>query len=354
MSVKVSGDYSERFDQFAEIIKKGHGDIYAIVAQLDPDAIGSAALFTTLCKQFKRKVKIRYAGGIDHPQNECIFNVFELDKTFKHLDSIPDGNEIALLDSAMLQDARIGTKTISPTYVIDHHMTHIEANENCWYFIESFGSCCSILALMLKHFSIEFEEGDDSPTLGAIGIYGDTDKFKSSQTTDPDVDAFYYLMKYGSWDRFRRVHDFKFPVDYYRILEIVLRNSKTHNTFLVSCAGYLREDQGVYLAIIAEDLIRQEGISTVITWGVIGDYLIVKTRSTNNNLRLDRFMKEKFGETCAGAKLGAGGAKVNLGFLAPRSKNKESLLKALEDTILEILVDTKDENGKNGNVFDLS
>ena len=348
MSVKVNGDYSSRFDQFQEVIKQGKGEIYAIVAQLDPDAIGAAMLFKTLCKHFKRNVKIRYAGGIDHPQNECIFNVFELDKTFKKLESIPTGHETALLDSAMLIDARIGEKPVSPTYIIDHHMTSPEPIDNCFYFVESFGSCCSIVALMLKHFSVDFDEGDDAPTLGAIGIYGDTDKFKSSQTTDPDVDAFYYLMKSGSWDRFRRVHDFKFPVDYYRILEVVLRNSKTHNTFLISCAGYLREDQGVYLAIIAEELIRQEGIQTVITWGVIGDSVMVKARSINNSLRLDNFMKEKFGETCAGAKLGAGGAKVKLGFLVPRVKNKESLLRALDDTIMEILLDADDATVKNG------
>lgn len=350
MVVKASGDYSDRFNEFAASIKSNEKEIYAILTQLDPDAIGSAALFRTLCKHFNRKVKIRYAGGIDHPQNECIFNVFELDKSYKQIDGIPTGAEVALLDSAIANDSRLRGMTISPLYIIDHHMTYPEPIENSWYFIESFGSCCSILALMLKHFAVEFEEGDDSPTLGAIGIYGDTNQFCSAHTTDPDVDAFNFLMKYGSWEQFRRVHDFKFPADYYRILEVVLRNSKTHNTFLVSCAGYLKEDQGVYLAIIAEDLIKQEGISTVITWGVIGDSVIVKARSTNNNLRLDKWMKEKFGENCAGAKSGAGGANVRLGFFSPRAKNKESLLKCLEDTIMENLVETKADEGHGAKV----
>lgn len=346
MAVKASGDYSARFDQFEQIIRTSDSDIYVILAQLDPDAIGSAALFKCLANHFNRKVRIRYAGTIDHPQNECIFNIFELDKTFCRIDRSfidrPNGLDVALLDSAMMEDARLGIGTVAPKFIIDHHMTSPEPPENCWYFVESFGSCCSILALMLRHFNITPEEGDDAPTLGAIGIYGDTDKFRSAATTEPDVEAFYYLMKYGDWDRFRKVNDYKVPTDYYRILEVVLRNSKSHNTFLVSCAGYLKEEQAAYLGIIAEELVKQEGISTVITWGVIGDSLVVKARSTNQNLRLDRFLKEKFGENCAGAKMGAGGANLKLGFLVPRSNNKENLLKCLEDSILEIL-DTKTE-----------
>lgn len=334
-------DHSTEFDKFGTLIQQNDTDIYALLAQLDPDAIGSAALFKTLCKKFNRRVKIHFAGGMDHPQNKCIFNVFELDKTYKPLNGSIANSELALLDSAMLQDARIGDQVLQPKYIIDHHMASPEPPEKSWYFIESFGACATIVSLMLRHFNVEFDEGDDAPTLGAIGIYGDTCQFTSPQTTEQDIDAFNYLMKNGNWDLFRRVQDFKFPSDYYRILEIVLRNSQLHNTFLVSCAGYLKEDQSAYLAIISEELVKQEGVSTVITWGVIGDSVIVKARSTNNNLRLDHFLKEKFGETCAGAKLGAGGARVKLGFMAPRSNNKESVLRCVEDTIIEILVDKK-------------
>lgn len=343
MGLRGSGDHSLRFDEFDVLAKQNENEIYVVLAQLDPDAIGSAALFRTLCKKYNRKIKIRYAGGIEHPQNECIFNLFELDKTFKKIEILPEGAEIALLDSAMLQDCRLGPNPIAAKYIIDHHMTATEPPDKCWYFIESFGSSCTILALMLRHFGIEFDEGDDAPTLGAVGIYSDTTKFTSPQTTEQDVEAFHYLMRQGSWDNFRRVYDFRFPSDYYKILEVVLNNSKTYNTLLISCGGFLKEDQGAYLAIIAEDLIKQDGISTVITWGVIGDYLVVKARSNNNNLRLDRFMKEKFGEKNAGAKLGAGGANVNLGFLVPKNNNRESLLRCLEDTIIESLVDPASE-----------
>lgn len=344
MAIKNGCDYSQRFEEFKQVIRQSKDDIYVVLAQLDPDAIGAAALFRTICRHFERKIKIRYAGALDHPQNECIFNVFELDKTFARLPgTLPEKAEIALLDSAMTCDARMGCGPLSPKYIIDHHMSAPEPPDNSWYFIESFGSCCTILSLMIKHFQIEFDETDDAPTLGAIGIYGDTDKFKSAATTEPDIEAFYSLMRYGDWEQFRRVNDFKFPSDYYRILEVVLRNSKVNNTVLVSCAGYLKEDQGVYLAIIADELMRQEGISTVITWGVLGDHLIVKARSSNNSIRLDRFLKEKFGETCAGAKSRAGGANVHLGFMSPQTKNREALLRCLDETIMEILAQSDAE-----------
>jgi nanoRNase/pAp phosphatase (c-di-AMP/oligoRNAs hydrolase) len=339
MTVRISGDYSEEFNKFESIIKRDQNEISVVLAQLDPDAIGSAMLFKKIADHFGRTIQIYFAGPIDHPQNLCIFNQFELDKTFKRIKSLPENTDVALLDSCMVNDARIGMK-IRPKFIIDHHMG-IPPQESEWAFIESFGSCCTILVLMAQHFGIKFTADDAAvTTLGAIGIYNDTSGFIAHATTNHDMAAFQWLMEQeGNWDKLREVNSFEYPVEYYSIKKTILSNMKPVNTFLISSAGYLQKEHGVFLAIIADELVRRAGISTVITWAVISDFLIIKARSKDRSLRLDSFLKDKFGETSAGAKGGSGGANVSLGFLAPSKKNKESLLKTVEETIMDKLFD---------------
>lgn len=340
MTVRCNGDYSEEFDQFKKLISSSKAPISVVLAQLDPDAIGSALLFQKIADFMDRSVQIYFAGPIDHPQNQCIFNQFELDKSFKGIKELPPNAEIALLDSCMVYDARIGAK-LTPKYIIDHHMGSPSPSPDQFCFIESFGSCCTILTLIIQHLGILLNKEDEmAATLGAVGIYNDTNGFMAPMTTDHDMVAFQWLMRWsGDWDKLREVNNFEYPAEYYSIKKVILSNMRPVNTFLVSSAGYLQKEHGVFLAIIADELVRRAGVATVVTWAVIGDHVVIKARSKDRSLRLNSFLKEKFGENSAGAKGGCGGANVSLGFLSPTRKNRESLLKSVEETIMDKLFD---------------
>jgi hypothetical protein len=65
--------------------------------------------------------------------------------------------------------------------------------------------------------------------------------------------------------------------------------------------------------MLADKMLRREGIETSVVIAVVGDVVDASVRSTNASLNVDQFCKKVFTKEFSGGKLGSGGTKSPLG-----------------------------------------
>ena len=125
---------------------------------------------------------------------------------------------------------------------------------------------------------------------------------------------------------------------------MVLRSQTQEFGTLIACAGVLDPKDSDDLSTIADALIRKDGVSKVFVWGVIGDHKVrISARSTDITQDLSEFLKARFGNGNAGAKLAPdghseGGAMITLNF-APwlSSGNMSQALELISARMRELI-----------------
>ena len=90
---------------------------------------------------------------------------------------------------------------------------------------------------------------------------------------------------------------------------------------MIADAGFLRPNEGDHLALIADELIRQDSVSIVIVFCILSEERKVRicARCENPLVDLNQLLKAKFSHASAGAKLtpdgrGEDGALVSIDF----------------------------------------
>lgn len=319
---------SKKLDKFRQVVS-GCGESFAIlIAQVDPDAIGTAELLRLALESMGKNVDIYYAGKVSQ-LNQALFNIFDLDKKFTPLPSqLASHYALALVDSSMTEDKRFGSLgKIRPKIVIDHHKGDFKEEDDTWFAYQNTGSAAAIAARLVTALDISLAEHKQAATLGALGILGDTDGFEIAETTNLDRQMFAALMEYGDQEKLTDARKYPLPDRYYDIWRKVLATEKRAHATLVASGGYITEEEKDYLARIANKLKRWKGVALVVVWAVVDDErLTVKARSTDNTEDLSEVLKRKFGKIYAGAKTGAGGAEIPLEALRPSPSSREHLL----------------------------
>lgn len=330
---------AKKVEKFRSIVAGCENGIATLQAQFDPDAIGSAALFTKATQVEGKSSAIYYAGVISQ-LNQALFNLFELDKDVHPLPPTPFPSQvaIALVDSAMVDDNRFGSLgTISPKFIIDHHRTIVSEREDTWVLIDSVGSASALVADLIFSMGVSLENDPRTATLGALGIAGDTDDFKAIETTSLDRYMFAKLMEHGDQEKYMQARDYFLPERYFQILEDVLRSRRSGHSTMVASGGYIAEDEKDFLSRIANNLSRRTGTELLIVWAIVDDFkIVVKARTRYANENLNTMLKKKFGESHAGAKTFAGGAEIPLpSVLRPSLNSRETLLQHLGSKMLD-------------------
>ncbi len=309
--------------------------IVLLVAQIDPDAIGSAMLFRHYLKAClgvgSGMIEMYYAGTVSHPQNKCIFNMFELDNFFQPMPKNLEKDEDTLwvlLDSCSLNDIRFNGVSVDLSQVdiiIDHHKKDVTQDEEDKrvYLMESIGSAATLVVQLLdsEEDGLESLEDNDEKTtaltLGAIGIKSDTRNFTSGITHGKDFEAFAKLYPYCDKEAILAVENF--PLDrFYPILKAVLNTQLITKGRIIASAGYIDEEDGDLLAEACAQLIRDSRVGVVVVWGAVKGTSKIRLsfRSKDPTLNLHDKIREVFG---GGAKqkkgFGEGGAVLDIGDL---------------------------------------
>ena len=300
------------FTQVAESL----GHVVIVVAQIDPDALASAFMLKEIISTISAQstmtvVDIVFGGHIGNAQNRTIINLFDLSKAMSPVTEYDFSKcgAVALVDSSKMKDSRVALPNLSPVIVIDHHRdSDLPAGEGQFYWVDEVGSCSTMLVELWLALGFEIEKLNEALlVMLALGIFTDTQAlFQAYQSISKRIEP-------------RQLQKFLNPAlnrDYFDQLQTALQNRVQQNGSLVTGLGTIDHDDGDNVALIADLLIRESTVSTVIVWAIVDNVIRIAARNDDVSEPLEDFLREKFGPN-SGAKLtshglGIGGARLEL------------------------------------------
>ena len=323
-----------------------------VVAQVDPDAIACAVCMTDIIRSYSSiGSKIIYGGRISHPQNRAIVNRYDLGmvplaNASEEEQRVYAENPLILVDSSCVSDNRVPMLAIAKerlAVIIDHHRnSDVTPQDDQFVLIEDVGACSTLmmeLATQLLHAQLDTA----TYALLALGIYTDTKSLTAASARD--FAAYQKATELaGGAQVLSSLINYPLPASYFKNLYVALRSQTQEFGTLIACAGVLDPKDSDDLSTIADALIRKDGVSKVFVWGVIGDHKVrISARSTDITQDLGEFLKARFGNGNAGAKLAPdghseGGAMITLNF-APwlSSGNMSQALELISARMRELI-----------------
>lgn len=328
-----------------------------IVAQIDPDALGSAWGMQEILRLLGvETVDIVYAGRVAHPQNEALCNKLGLLGKMNHISKVEGPISYPILvDSNRASDSRLPF-AIDPVIVVDHHRDSdiIDDPAKFIWLDENAGSASTmILEILAELVDDSWEFREDVALSLALGVYTDTKDMLSAGPRDRE--AFGWAARFANNTDLRALIRYKRPDSYYRNLATALQHFKHRHGRLVATVKSIPAKQGDDLSMIADEFLRKNGVTMAIVWGVVeiknpttGDLskgVRVCARSEDITTNLGSFLKERFGKA-SGAKLlpdgqAEGGALVQLE-VGPWLREEE-MIEIIGRRIREWLFDAADD-----------
>lgn len=348
---------SEQLERFRTIVTGINGDLVIVIAQVDPDAIASALGLAAIIEKIQPgltgRIKIVYCGRTSHPQNRGIINSLDLGKTllpisdFRFQSACPE--HLILVDSSAMDDGRLPEqfRQCLPMMIIDHHQAKLpEVKENQFFWVETngVGACSTLIVELGLALELSFDHREN--LLLACGIHSDTGQLVDGHRRDRD--AFGHVTKELTGKQFSQLIKYTLPVSFYRNFAYALEHHEKLDSRLIANVGRVNIDDADDISTIAEELVRMEGITLAIVFGIVGKQVRVSARSTNPSLDLGNMLREYFGQDKAGAKLtpdgrGVGGALVELDLGMWASDGVREQLEALVFARIKEMVFEADE-----------
>ncbi len=338
----------DRYAIFKKVIESIKGSCSIILSQVDPDALAAAFALADLIMGLSPSTKIKffYGGAIGHPQNQTLFNKFDLQGRLRPMKqfSEADNKNVMLVDSSSLKDGRLGLQSlkIDPIIVIDHHRDgDVTERDGTFVWIDTEAGAASTMLVELIQASLLPLTFDTPmvPSLLAVGIYTDTHGLIHCSARDRS--AYGVVADIVGANELSQLFQFPLPASYFENEANAWSNRKIEGGRLVTYLGVIRPDQGDDLSTIADKYIRMPNASLVIVWALVqldGEKAVVRisARSTDLSLPLGAFLRECFPEASSGAKLtsdgvgiGGGTIQVDFGpFLIPETRSEAVQLAA--------------------------
>ncbi|WP_099210567.1 DHH family phosphoesterase [Thermococcus henrietii] len=319
---------------------KNEGDSLLIVMHdnPDPDSLASAAALSLIAQTLGFKTKIVHGGEITHHENRAFVNLLGIEVTrvsrgsyelrrypfIALVDCQPNGN-LTILESSDYERIKI---------VIDHHqiLQHLSDVIPDDAFLDirpDVNSASSILVEYLRGLNISV-----SPPLATAlfyGIYIDTKKF--SKLSPVDLKAIEFLAGKVDYELLDKIEHPDISTETAEILARAIMHRRIYKNVIISNVGFITNRDA--LAEAADFLLRLEGITTVLVFGIVDDKIEISARTRDVRVNIGAVMKEAFGELgSGGGHARAGGARISLGIFK-LAKDKNSLLKLVEEAVTE-------------------
>ena len=345
-------DIKERAKKFKEVVehyRKSETCFNIIISQMDPDAIGSAmgTRYALKCLGAHR-TRILYSGTIGHQQNRSIITKYDLTRKMTPLadmqGSFTDRDVYILVDSSSTTDGRLGSFTdFKPVITIDHHRAgNVLETDNTFAWIEDIGACSTMVIELLTELGLlSFSREDVAvPVILALGVYTDTKSLVDCDNRDRL--AYGLIATHAKDTDLKQLIDYPYTPSYMRSLKNALDTSKREGADLVCTVGFISADNSDDIALIANEMIRQDGITLAVVWGIVENKeMFVRLSARSDPSRpLSEFLRKRFGDK-TGAKLspdgtseGGGIVELDLGFWAT-DKTKKLILDLVTERINE-------------------
>ena len=334
----------EKFKEY--IISENPGKIGIVMHHTpDPDSMGAALGVLKLINTWNEEAKcsILYDGEISHSQNKTMVNVLGINMT--KVSDVDEGVD-NLFDCYVTVDATPERcpipKDVNVIMTIDHH--RVDSAIPKIKDIRAVGSTSSIIWEYLSEENIVLDKNNESDAIVAtallMGIKTDTSDLVSENVTDLDFEAYKSLM--GSVNRRNLSSIINYPIPPYHF-EIRSKldqkeNTKEDNGVFVGGVGYLSNTKRDALAMMADERSKVEGIETAFVFAIVGENIDVSVRSVGLSVDVNALCQKIFGKQYAGGKMGAGGAKIPLGFLSIDYEMDESIKEKVWESVKSIMI----------------
>jgi len=287
----------------------------------DPDAISSAMGIVQLIKHLGFKPgNIYYTGEISHPQNKSMVTLLNANLLCYEDDPFEDGSEVILVDTNNIGEESnqmlIDPKNVKILAVIDHHKGKHPKGAKIDY--RPVGSSAAIVWEYLKKAKFDFdsEEGKILSTALVTGIFTDTQSLMSDNISNLDFEAYQFLLHKVDKQKLKSIMNFPLPTYLFELRQraFLKENQRVDESVIIAGIGIINASKRDALPIIADELLRMNGISTSIVFAIVDENIDISVRSSDVTLDVGPFVQSVFHS--GGGKQGAARATIPLGFFS--------------------------------------
>ena len=177
---------------------------------------------------------------------------------------------------------------------------------------------------------LDFELSGNLATALLYGIRTDTSEFKRN-TSSADLNAAAYLYSFVDQDLLAQIETPSMSAETMDVLGVAIRNKKIEGSYLISDVGFVHDRDTLPQA--ADYLLKLEGISTVLVFGIIEDRIVVSARSKDVRVNIGDAIQKAFGDIgSAGGHQKTAAAQIPLGVFSG-VKDKAMLIKLTEEAV---------------------
>ncbi|AEA46114.1 DHH family phosphoesterase [Archaeoglobus veneficus] len=316
----------KKFRSVIESVKGGKLGIFTH-DNPDPDAISSALALKEIAKNYGVEADIIYYGEIFHQENKAMVNLLQIPLVRGKEADLSSYSKFAIVDASKPGANNSIPKDIEVHIVIDHHQAEgVEAE-----YIDlrtDVGATATILTEYLRELKLV-----PSRTLATalfFGIRTETDDFKKNTRT-ADFTAAAYLYPFVDHELIEKMEGPAISTETLDVLGAAIKNRQVYSSFLISFAGFINDRDALPQA--ADFLLRLEGISTVLVFGVVKDTVYLSARNKDVRINIGEVLKRAFGDVgSAGGHAHAAGGQIPLGIFGSAT-DKEALGKLVTEAI---------------------
>ena len=312
----------------------------------DPDCIASGLGMAKLLSTWNPDIKCTYVytGEISHSQNKTLINVLNIPLVdVTEIENLIDFHAFITVDVTPERCAIFNEfEQIECLATIDHH--RVETEKAKFTDIRPVGATSSLIFDYFRLENVELKNTDEDATLATallVGIKTDTQDFITENVTDLDFEAYKYFMEYTDRKKLSSIVNYPIP-SYLLDLRSQLDqegNFKVDNGVYVGGIGHVVVAKRDVLPTLAAERSRLEEITTAFIFAIVGDHIEVSVRSISLSADVNALCQKIFGKQFSGGKMGAGAAKIPLGFLALDPNVPEAIKEKQWEFVREYLID---------------
>lgn len=284
----------------------------------DPDSIASAMAIKRICAANRVPCALYHGGEVSRPENALLVSLLGA-----RLERLPSAEAAAAAmsrhdRSALIESSIPGQNNILPPgskvdVIIDHHPLP-KGEEPQGELVDirpDLGAAATILTGYLRRLWIR----PDPPLASALLYAIKVDTNDLTRHVDPeDLAATVYLAEHADLRLIQRFESPPMPGSTAEVMARAILDRELFSGHLLACAGVIRDREA--LARAAEFLVRLEGVSVAVVFGLMKDKLYLSARSSDPSVDAGRLLHAAFGKAgSAGGHAASAGAQIPLSVL---------------------------------------
>lgn len=327
-----SSDPSSRVSILTALLEQHRNEHHIIsIGNPDPDSISCAMAHQMIAAEYGISCTIIYDGKLSHQENVTMVNLLDIDLV-QYNDKLNFNNHshFVLVDNQASGSpsliAKFKEHKINPICIVDHHdKQHIVEAE--YTHIERVEAAATLYIEYFKQGILDFANHPDAKKVAtALMLALRTETNGLTRARKREFESAAFIAPFVDNDLLNDIMSIKRSSHVMDIFKKSLESRKIEHGYSISGVGYLSAQNRDSIPIAADLLLTEENVHTSIVYGIVikdngSECISGSLRTSNLTINADAFIKNCFGRDSngnfyGGAKMGAGGFEIPVGFLA--------------------------------------